>query len=430
MTDDKRLEKNNKIREKGKETRRRRASQSCFTYTVKIDESSLSKKQKEQLKMIFVEAKWLYNYILNYSENNDVKDFNTKIKTISIKIKDGEFVEKELKYISARMKQAVLAGILNNIKSLSALKKNGRKVGKLKYLSEYKSIDLPQYDKTYKILSNNKIRIQNINGKIKVNGLKQFINDPDIEIANAKLLNTPRGYYVAITCFKPKDKVDKKEYIGDEIGIDMGIKDAITLSNGLKFKSYVEETERLKKLQRKLSRQIKGSNNRRKTVKLIGREYQKITNRKKDQANKIVNYILSFEHIYMQDEMISNWHKGLFGKQVQHSVLGRIKAKLINHPRVEVLDRSAPTTKYCPNCGNINNDITLADRIYICPVCGYQEDRDIHSAKNMITMVKIIRDGVPRGPRKLEADTSFKTPVETVNFTVAEAGRPLPSICG
>ena len=430
MTDDERLAKNNKIREKGKETRLRRASQACFTYTVKIDESSLSKKQKEQLKMIFVEAKWLYNHILNYLENNDIKDFDTKIKTVSVKTKDGAFVDKELKYISSQMKQAVLTGILNNIKSLSALKKNGRKVGKLKYLSEYKSIDLQQYGHTYKILSDDKIKILRVSGKIRVNGLKQFINDPDIEIANAKLLNTPRGYYITIICFKPKDKIDKKEYIGGEIGVDMGIKDAITLSNGLKFKSSVEETERLKKLQRKLSRQIKGSNNRRKTVKLIRREYQKISNRKNDQANKIVSYILSFERIYMQDEMISNWHKGLFGRQVQHSVLGRVKAKLINHPRVEVLDRSAPTTKYCPNCGNINNNITLADRIYICPICGYQEDRDIHSAKNMIIMIKIINGGVPRGPRKLKADTSFKTPVETVNITVAEAGRLQPLSCG
>jgi len=353
--------------------------------------------------MLFVEAKWLYNHILNYLENNDIRSFDTKIKTVSVKTKDGIFIDKELKYIGAQMKQAVLTGILNNIKALSALKKNGRKVGKLKYLSEYKSIDLQQYGNTYKILSDSRIKILRVSGKIRVNGLKQFINDPDIEIANAKLLNTPRGYYVAITCFKSKDKIDKKEYIGNEIGIDMGVKDSITLSNGLKFKAYVEETERLKKLQRKLSRQVKGSNNRRKTVKLIGREYQKITNHKNDQANKIVSYILSFEHIYMQDEMISNWHKGLFGRQVQHSVLGRVKAKLINHPRVEVLDRSAPTTKYCPNCGNINNNITLADRIYICPICGYQEDRDIHSAKNMIIMIKIINGGVPRGPRKLEA---------------------------
>ena len=59
--------------------------------------------------------------------------------------------------------------------------------------------------------------------------------------------------------------------------------------------------------------------------------------RKRDTANKIVHELLGHEHVYMQDENISGWHKGLFGRTVQHSVLGLIKAKLIKHERVTVL---------------------------------------------------------------------------------------------
>ena len=81
-----------------------------------------------------------------------------------------------------------------------------------------------------------------------------------------------------------------------------------------------------------------------------------------------------------------------------------------------MLDRSVPTTKYCSNCGNINKDITLKDRTYICPTCGYQEDRDIHSANNMIIMTKIIKNQIPREPRE------FK-PVETMKSVVDESGR-------
>ena len=92
----------------------------------------------------------------------------------------------------------------------------------------------------------------------------------------------------------------------------------------------------------------------------------------------------------MQDENISGWQKGWFGKQVQYSILGRIKMKLINNPRVEVLDRFVPTTKYCPNCRTIKNDIDLSDRVYHCDICGYTNDRDIHSANNMIIMTKKI----------------------------------------
>ena len=60
--------------------------------------------------------------------------------------------------------------------------------------------------------------------------------------------------------------------------------------------------------------------------------YQILSNKKQDAANKIVHGLLKHEHVYMQDENLSGWHKGLFGRTVQHSVLGLIKAKLIRKP--------------------------------------------------------------------------------------------------
>ena len=89
----------------------------------------------------------------------------------------------------------------------------------------------------------------------------------------------------------------------------------------------------------------------------------------------------------MQDEQIAGWHKGLFGKQVQHSCLGTVKAKLKMLPQTVVLDKCIPTTKLCPKCRTVNQHITLADRTFVCD-CGYQEDRDVHSAKNMIEIAK------------------------------------------
>ena len=88
----------------------------------------------------------------------------------------------------------------------------------------------------------------------------------------------------------------------------------------------------------------------------------------------------------MQDENLKGWHKGLFSKVVQHSILGLVKAKLKQSGRVIVLSKQVPTTKYCPVCGNLKKDIKLSDRIYKCEVCGYSEDRDIHAARNMILL--------------------------------------------
>jgi putative transposase len=407
LTEQKRLLKNIHIKESMLATMNKRNNQKCSVYTIKIDESKLTTKQKEHLKMLFIEAKWIANDIIHWSENNNISDYNCKSKTINVLNKNKEYVTKPLQYIGSQMKQSILSEILSNIKGLSILKKHNHKVGKLKYRSTYKSLNLKQYNNTYKIYNNKKMKIQGVPGKIIVNGLNQCINIPNIEYANAKILNTPMGYYISITTYVYKNDIHTiSEYL-PEIGIDMGIKTHITTSEGKKYNVSIEETERLKRLQKKEFRQNKGSNNRYKTRNLINIEYQKITNRKKDATNKIVFELLKHERIYMQDENLTGWKKFAFGKQIQHSILGSIKAKLINHPRIEIIDKFAPTSKLCI-CGNKKTDLKLTDRVYHCDICGYTEDRDIHAAKNMIRMIKIIQqrlvndNNLPREPRDVK----------------------------
>ena len=148
------------------------------------------------------------------------------------------------------------------------------------------------------------------------------------ELANANLVKKPDGCYLKVTAFINKENFKEKQRNGKEIGLDFGIKSNITTSEGGKLDVSVEESERLKKLQKELFRRVKGSNNRYKTIRLIRREYQKLSNRKQDKANKIVSKLKAYDRIYMQDEQIAGWHKGMFGKQVQHSCMGTVKAKL------------------------------------------------------------------------------------------------------
>ena len=128
-----------------------------------------------------------------------------------------------------------------------------------------------------------------------------------VEYANANLIKKPDGYYLKVTCYIDKNSLPKATTNGKEIGLDFGIKTNITTSDGEKLDVSVEESERLKMLQRKLQRQKKGSNNRYKTIKAIRRQYQKLTNKKKDKANKIVHMLKQYDTIVMQDEQISSW---------------------------------------------------------------------------------------------------------------------------
>ena len=133
-----------------------------------------------------------------------------------------------------------------------------------------------------------------------------------------------------MTTFINKENFKEQKKNGKEIGLDFGIKTNITTSEGEKIDVYVGESDRLKKLQRELFRRVKGSNNRYKTINRIQREYLKLSNKKKDKANKIVHKLKAYSCIAMQDEQIANWHKCKYGmsRKVQHSCLGLIKAKL------------------------------------------------------------------------------------------------------
>jgi putative transposase len=262
---------------------------------------------------------------------------------------------------------------------------------------------------TYRFKSCNKVKVQGISGYmlIRTGGQLEAID----EFANANLVKKPDGYYLKVTCYINKENYKESPKNGKEIGLDFGIKTSITTSEGEKLDVSVEEGDRLKRLQRELERRAKGSNNRHKTVRLIQREYQKLSNRKEDKANKIVSKLKAYSCICMQDEQIHSWHKGLFGKQVQHSCMGMIKQKLKALPQTVVLDRFIPTTKWCPQCGK-KNAISLSERTYSCS-CGYHEDRDVHSAKNMLAIKNLVfenRSFVPTEHREVTL-TEFKAAI-------------------
>ena len=388
MTEEERLSKNRRIAKTQQETKQKRKSQICRVYRVKIDLSHLNKVNKAQilrLQMIFVEAKWLYNDAISFMNDHDIYDYAPQKSAVQGLDKDRNPVIHELQYITSQMRVAVIDGIKHSLKSLTSKKKCNQKTGRLRYKSDYASINLKQFGITYRFYDSHHIGLQGFKKRIKIIGANQFWNISGIEFANAKLLSLPDGYYLDITTYKNKGG-EQKEY-KPEIGIDMGIKTTITTSEGQKYKVLIEESERLKKCQRLIARRKKGSSNQYKARKLLRKAYQRLSNKKHDAANKIVHELLEHQHIYMQDENLKGWHKGLFGRTVQHSVLGLIKAKLMKNERVTILRSSEPTTKYCPVCGRLKKDITLSDRVYEC-TCGYSEDRDIHAARNMILLSK------------------------------------------
>ena len=375
-------EKNRKIRENGKATRERRSHMNCRVFSVKVQENRLSRAKLEKLYRCFLEAKWLRNAVV---ATETLSLDNTS--NVHVKIKD-KFEVREIKNLSSQMKQSVVDSVKTDVSNLSKAKKKGLKVGRLQFKKECNEINLKQFGNTYKIKSHNKISVQSI-GVLTVNGLGQ-INLDEVEFANAKLIKKPSGFYIHLTVYTKKKS--QSETSKEVLGLDMGIKDQLTFSNGVKVNFYLEESEQLKGLMRKLSRQHKGSNQYKQTLNRIKRIYAHQNNKKSDVANKL-NHVLKQNYIIcFQDELLNSWkrkkskHKFSFGKQVQHGILGRVKDKLKKNKSNCMLESSVPTTQTCPKCGCLTKH-GLDKRKYHCNHCGYENpDRDIHSAKNMILL--------------------------------------------
>ena len=375
-------ERNCKIRENGKATRERRSHMDCCVISVKIQENRLSKAKLEKLIRCFLEAKWLYNAVVA-SKTLAIEDMSN----VQVKLKDS-FEVRQLNTLSAQMKQSVVDNVKQNVFNLSKAKKTGHKVGRLQFKRECNEINLKQSGKTYIIKGKNKIRIQNI-GVLVVNGLEQ-INLDEVEFANAKLIRKPSGFYIHLTVYTKKQPQSNTEK--EVLGLDMGIKDQLIFSNGVKVNFYLEESEQLKGLIRKLNRQTKGSNQYKQTLARIKRIFEHQNNKKSDVVNKLNNILKQNYIICFQDELLNQWKRKKskrrfsFGRKVQHGILRRVKDKLKKNTINVMLRSSVPTTQTCPVCGCLTKH-SLDKRKYHCNHCGFENpDRDVHSANMMVLL--------------------------------------------
>lgn len=407
-----RLDKNRRIRESIKATKARRKTQTCSTFDLKIVGNKLSRTQREALVRVFLEAKWLWNECI---ASGDPFSYKPR-KNVLVKTKDGTMDEREYRVLGSQMKQSLVKTIRSNIKTLATLKKQGRKVGEVGFTSEVKSLVLPQPETTYRIRGQ-KARIQNIPGWVRVRGVRQL---EGWEQAKAVLIREADGWHLHVTCYMDKEEYRKRREAkklapmkNTVIGLDMGVKTAITCSDGTEYDAMVEETDRLKREQRKLSRKKKGSNNRQRNRMRIRRAYMKQQNRLDDAANKIAAELLRNEVVFMQDEQVKSWHRR-YGRKIQHSVLGRVKNRLIRHTgQVVVLSKWEPTTQLCPICG-VKTRIPLKQRIYKCANCGYTAPRDIKAAQTMVWM------GQSKYAEKIPLERGEYKPVENASESYAD----------
>ena len=212
-------------------------------------------------------------------------------------------------------------------------------------------------------------------------------------------------YYVSVLVEMPDIKCEPPQ--GEGIGIDLGIKELAVMSDGA-VKPNINKTPRVKKLDKKLRREQRRlsrkyefkkkrgektatySANIERQVLKIQQLYQTLTNIRVDYENKIISAILERKpsFIVLEDLNVRGMMKN---RHLSRAIAAQrffyfrtkltIKAKQLGI-EVRIVDRFYPSSKKCSQCGRIERDLKLADRIYSCE-CGLEMDRDLNAAINL-----------------------------------------------
>jgi putative transposase len=191
---------------------------------------------------------------------------------------------------------------------------------------------------------------------------------------------------------KPKEPCENKT-----LGIDLGVKNFATFSNGVVIKNprHLKKYQKaLCRQQRKLTRKKKGSKNRDKQRIKVARLYEKVSNTRKDFLHKITHGIVEnqdYNSVAIEDldvvEMLRKGKVNKLSRSIADAGWGMFRQFLTykcerGGKNLLIIGRFEPSSKLC-TCGYLNGSLTLKDREWNCPECNKHHDRDILASQNI-----------------------------------------------
>ena len=222
---------------------------------------------------------------------------------------------------------------------------------------------------------------------------KKYLQKYKDKIKSATISRTKSdNYYLSILVDGYIEKELPKP-INNIIGIDIGIKDFMVCSDSqifdnLKIKRNNEKT--LIKLQRQLSNKVIGSHNRYKAKVKLARKHEKINNIKINYIHNITTQLVrENQTIVIEDLNVKGMMKNHnLAKSIQelsiHETFRQLKYKCEWYGRdLIVVDRWFPSSKLCSVCDYKYKNLSLNERVWLCPVCGTKHDRDYNAATNI-----------------------------------------------
>ncbi len=347
------------------------------TYRYRLYPSS---KQRVRLITSFKVCKSIYNELLAISIDAwkfgkislNKFDYNSYVKD-----KDTNLFSQSKQNVSDRIHKS-FQNFFRRIKSKS------KKKGFPRFKNRVCSITYPQSG--FKLL-NKQLHVSKVGdiplvmhrvpkGKIKTMTIKQ---------------NKANQWFATFAC---EIEILKKQHKGTKIGIDMGLENYVATSDGQFFdnpRHLVKSEERLKLLQRRLSRKVKGSRNRYKSRFRLAVLHVKIANQRTDFLHKL-SHQLTIKYSFIAVENL-NIKKMLqthsLAKHISdagwNQFIAMLSYKAVTCGGQAIAVNSANTSKRCSRCGAMN-DMPLSKRELICSDCGFECHRDTNASMNILTV--------------------------------------------
>jgi len=292
--------------------------------------------------------------------------------------------------------QSLQQSLKNLETSYKRLFKKLSKHPKFKKKSSRQSFRVPQHIQLYENENNDKYGIIFV-PKFK-EGIKVRVHRKIPQNAKTKnctfIKTTTNKYYVSIL-FETDESIPEKDIdYENSIGMDMGLKDSVVLSDGTKVKApkvLRKYEKKIKHAQKKLSNKVQGSKNWEKAKLEVARIHEEIKNTREDFLHKLTKEIsenqadVFFVETLNIRGMLKNHH---LAKSIsdsgwyQFKTFLKYKAERIGKKVIE-LGMFEPSSKTCSVCGYKNEGLKLSDREWVCPECGSIHDRDINAAINI-----------------------------------------------
>jgi putative transposase len=228
-----------------------------------------------------------------------------------------------------------------------------------------------------------------------------YLPTSGVKVLSATVSEQAGHWYVSV-------QVEQEQVVpantGPVVGVDLGVKSLATLSDGTVIANPRHLKRRLKKIKRfhrAVSRKQKGSKNRKKAARKLATLYRKVANQRKNTLHQVTTTLAKTKRVIVIEDlhvsgMLNNHH---LAQSIADVGFYEFKRQLLYKAswygsHVVLASRWEPSSKTCSCCGWVDEDLTLADRVFRCEQCGLVIDRDLNAAINLTKLAGSLSDSL------------------------------------